>query len=52
MSSEHRLARAETLTIADLYDVPIVAPWDDVAFDLLRPWLGEARPDGPQVSTM
>ena len=49
MSSEHRLARAETLTIADLSDVPIVAPWDDVAFDLLRPWLGEARPDGPHV---
>ena len=49
MSSDHALAQLETLTIADLHDAPLVAPWEDVPFDLLRPWLGEARPDGPRA---
>lgn len=46
LSSDHALAAGDTVTIADLRGTPIVAPWENVPFELLRPWLGEARPDG------
>lgn len=41
LSPDHALAAAETVTIADLRGTPIVAPWEDVPFELLRPWLGK-----------
>lgn len=46
LSHEHPLASRAAVTVADLRAVPIVAPWEDVPFELLRPWLGEARPAG------
>jgi DNA-binding transcriptional LysR family regulator len=46
MATEHVLAARPALRLDDLLGVPIVAPWDDVPFELLRPWIGEVRPDG------
>jgi DNA-binding transcriptional LysR family regulator len=47
-SRQHRLASLETLRCSDLSAEPIVAPWDEVPEDVLRPWLGLLRPTGRQ----
>lgn len=46
LAADHPLAALAAVTVADLRATPIVAPWLDVPFDLLRPWLGDARPAG------
>lgn len=43
---EHRLASRPTLTRSDVTPEPIVAPWDEVPFEVLVPWLEQFRPAG------
>ncbi len=46
MHLEHRLASRPTLTRSDVTPEPIVAPWDEVPFEVLAPWLEQFRPAG------
>ena len=46
MPPGHHLASLQALTASDVTPEPIVAPWEDVPFSLLAPWLGRFRPDG------
>jgi DNA-binding transcriptional LysR family regulator len=42
----HRLSGQSSLSASDLFDEPIVAPWDHIPSAILTAWFGEFRPNG------
>jgi DNA-binding transcriptional LysR family regulator len=46
LRADHRLATAAEITPSELYDEPIVAPWDALPQAMADFWLGPFRPDG------